>query len=172
MTAGLSRPALRVLGIDTSLRCSGVGVVESSGSRLSALYHGCIRNGPKLRHTECLASIQRELRRVIAEFQPGVAAVEGIFFAKNPNTAMVLGQARGVVLACCEEAGLPVYEYPPRRVKQAVVGVGSADKSQMIRMVRSVLGLGEDPQEDAADALGIAICHAHCAHGIQPPTRI
>ena len=98
---------------------------------------------------------------VIDRTRPEAAAIEGIFFCKNIKTVMMLGEARGVVIAACAVKGVPVYEYAPRRVKQAVVGFGGAEKGQVARMVMSLLALREEPQEDAADALALAICHLH-----------
>lgn len=155
---------IRILGIDTSLRSTGVGVIEVNGQQMRALAYGRIQNKAALPHSECLAAIQRELEKLITEFSPDEAALEGAFFAKNAKTAMILGQARGVVLAVCAQHTLSIYEYSPRSVKLAVVGVGSAHKGQVGAMVTRLLGLGEPPQEDAADALAIAICHAHQRH--------
>ena len=100
--------------------------------------------------------------------------MEGIFFCKNPRTALLLGHARGVLLSVCAEAGVPVYEYPPTRVKQAVTGTGSATKDQIQRMMMRVLALPELPQEDAGDALAIAITHLHTRNGVAvlAPTRL
>jgi crossover junction endodeoxyribonuclease RuvC len=152
---------IRILGVDTSLRSSGVAVIEVTGQKMRALVHGRIHNKPKLLYSACLAEIHRQVDALISEFEPDEAAIEGAFFAKNAKTAMVLGQARGSVLACCALRTLTVYEYSPRSVKQAVVGVGSAQKDQVAKMVMRLLGLKEQPQEDAADALAIAITHAH-----------
>jgi crossover junction endodeoxyribonuclease RuvC len=98
---------------------------------------------------------------MVARTRPDCAAVEGVFHCRNARTALVLGQARGVVMLTCAAAGLPVYEYAPRRVKQAVVGTGTAPKEQLSRMIAALLGLPEPPQEDAADALALAVCHVH-----------
>ena len=165
---------MRVLGVDTSLRCSGYGIVESRGSKLVALEHGVIATPASQPHSVCLTRLDTELRKIIARARPEAASIEGIFFCKNIKTAVVLGEARGVVIAACAGAGLPVFEYAPRREKQAVVGVGSAHKSQVGRMIKALLGLAEEPQEDAADALAMAICHIHCASRIAAvqPERI
>ncbi len=152
---------IRILGVDTSLRSTGVAVLEVKGQQMRALAYGNIRNKPKVKHSECLAAIHREIELLITEFEPDEVAIEGAFFAKNAKTAMILGQARGAVLALSALRTLPVYEYSPRSVKRAVVGVGSAQKEQVGAMVTRLLGLAEPPQEDAADALAIAICHAH-----------
>ena len=150
---------MRVLGIDTSLRSAGVGVVEAHGHRFSAIEFGRIHNAAKLKLSECLRRLDGGIREIIQRTQPEAVAVEGIFFCKNVRTAVILGEARGAVLAVCAGANLPVYEYSPRRVKQAVAGFGGADKSQVRKMVMSLLALRDEPQEDAGDALAIAICH-------------
>jgi crossover junction endodeoxyribonuclease RuvC len=150
---------MRVLGIDTSLRSTGVGVVEARGHRFSAIEFGRIHNAAKLKLSECLRRLDGGIREIIQRAQPEAVAVEGIFFCKNVRTAVILGEARGAVLAACAGASLPVYEYSPRRVKQAVAGFGGADKSQVRKMVMSLLDLRDEPQEDAGDALAIAICH-------------
>lgn len=152
---------IRILGVDTSLRSSGVAVIEVSGQKTRALVYGRIQNKPACPHTACLAEIHRHVDQLITEFQPDEAVIEGAFFAKNAKTAMILGQARGVVLAVCALRGVPVYEYSPRSIKQATVGAGAASKEQVGKMVMHLLGLAELPQEDAADALAAAICHAH-----------
>jgi crossover junction endodeoxyribonuclease RuvC len=152
---------MRVLGIDTSLRSTGVGVVDAAGSRLSAVEFGRIHNTDRVPLSECLRRIDAGIRELIERARPEVASIEDIFFCKNAKTALILGEARGVVIAACAGAGLPVYEYAPRRVKQALVGHGAADKSQVRRMVMNLLRLPEEPQEDAGDALAIAICHLH-----------
>ncbi len=156
---------VRVLGIDTSLRSTGVGVVEAIGSRLRAIEFGRIKNARKLPVSQCLRRIHEELAALIERTDPTCVAVEGAFFCKNARTAMVLGQARGVAINAGACRGLDVYEYAPRRVKQAVVGHGQADKSQVQSMVKSLLALDEIPQDDEADALALAICHLHCRSG-------
>lgn len=150
---------MRVLGIDTSLRSTGVGVVESLAGRATALEYGRIHNPDHVLLSECLRRIDGGIREIIGRARPDVAAIEDIFFAKNARTAMVLGEARGVVIAACAASGIPVYQYEPRRVKQAIAGTGAADKSQVRRMVMVLLGLKAEPQEDAGDALAIALCH-------------
>lgn len=150
---------MRVLGIDTSLRSTGVGVVESLAGRTLALEYGRIHNPDRAALSECLLRIDGGIREIISRTKPDLAAIEDIFFAKNARTAMVLGEARGVVIAACATSGLPVYEYSPRRVKQSVTGSGAAEKQQVRRMVMVMLGLDKDPQEDAGDALAIALCH-------------
>lgn len=148
-----------VLGIDTSLRSTGLGLVEFRDGRIFGVGYDTIKNPARRPLSECLVNIRRTLADAIAEFKPDVAAVEGVFYAKYPATTLILGQARGVAIATCAESGLQVFEHEPRRVKQAVAGWGSATKDQVQKMVVSMLGLPAAPQEDAADALAIAICH-------------
>lgn len=157
----MAREIIRILGIDTSLRSTGVGIVEVHGSELRAIAYGRILNKPKVPHSLCLENIFNSITDLIDEHKPTCAAIEGAFFAKNANTAMVLGQARGVAIATCAKKGLEITEHAPRKVKQAVVGNGAAQKDQVAKMVVRLLNLGEQPQEDAADALAIAICHYH-----------
>jgi len=167
---------LRVLGVDTSLRSTGIGIVEAKGRILRAVDYGTIKNPAKRIHSQCLDHLYQGIIEVIEKEEPSVVAIEGIFFCKNVRTAMVLGQARGVVLAACAAKCLSVHEYAPRRIKQALVGHGSAQKEQVAHMVKTVLGLDEIPQSDAADALAIAICHIHSSTGplarAEPPKSI
>lgn len=165
---------MRVLGIDTSLRSTGWGVVEGNGNRLKAVAMGTVRNARTLRVSECLANITTDLRAVIDQHRPEAVAIEGAFFSRNAQTAMILGEARGTAIAVCAAQALPVYEYAPRRVKQAVVGFGGADKEQVRKMIMTLLNLDREPQEDAGDALAIAICHVHngSRHAALAPQRI
>jgi len=151
---------MRILGIDTSLRSTGVGLVEASGNRLRALAYGTLKTAAKAPHTTCLNTIHAGITELIAEHRPQAAAIEGVFFSKNVKTAVILGEARGAALAACAARGLPVFEYAPRRVKQALVGYGQATKEQVRGMVVRLLALREEPQEDAGDALALAVCHA------------
>ena len=153
--------AQRILGVDTSLRSTGVGIIDAAGSNHHAVAWSVVKNPASRPHTGCLAHLFNELQQLIQAHRPQAAAVEGVFFSKNVRTAVTLGQARGVVLAVCALEKVPVYEYAPRSVKQAVVGNGNAHKEQVIRMVQLLLGMAETPPEDAADALALAICHVH-----------
>ncbi|NLB55289.1 MAG: crossover junction endodeoxyribonuclease RuvC, partial [Lentisphaerae bacterium] len=148
----------RILGIDTSLRCTGLGIIDSDGSTLQIVQFGVIRNKPGLSVTECVGRIYSGISQIIAEEQPDVVAIEGVFYCKNVRTAVTLGEARGAVLAALSTAELVVHEYAPRRVKQAVAGYGAADKEQVRKMVISMLGIESTPPYDASDALAIAIC--------------
>ena len=152
---------MTILGIDTSLRSTGYGVLNVQGSRLSMVDCGNIRNAPKLPLTACLRAIHAKVGELIAAHAPDVMAIESVIYGKNAGTMLVLGEARGAVLTAAADADLPVYEYEPRRMKKAVCGNGLAEKEQIQRMVKTLLGLSELPQNDAADALGLAICHAH-----------
>ena len=150
-----------VLGIDTSLRSTGYGVLSVEGNRMHALDCGNVKNGPKLPLTACLKAIQAKVAELIAEHKPDVMAIESVIYGKNAGTMLVLGEARGAVLTAAAGAEVPVYEYEPRRMKKAICGNGLAEKEQVQRMVKTLLNLAELPQNDAADALGLAICHAH-----------
>lgn len=152
---------MRVLGVDTSLRSTGIAVVEARGSSLAAVEYGVVATPQARPLSECLRRLHEGIGEVIGRASPDAVAIEGIFFCKNVKTAVALGEARGIVIGACAVAGLPVFEYPPRKVKQAVVGNGAADKSQVRRMVMAMLNLKEEPGEDAGDALAIAICHLH-----------
>lgn len=154
------------IGFDTSLRSTGIGVVEAEGSRRLARYYGPIRIPAKVPLSQALATLDAEVARLLEEYQPTEAALEGVFFAKNARTAMILCHARGVVVANCAKAGIPVYEYSPMEVKRAVTGVGAAEKAQVQAMVARILGLTLPLQNDAADALGIALAHLNRISGV------
>ena len=150
-----------VLGIDTSLRSTGYGVLLSDGSRLRALDMGTIRNAPKVPLSGCLRNIHATVAALIEKHRPDVLAIESVIYGKNAGTMLVLGEARGAVITAAVDAGVPIYEYEPRRMKMAVCGNGLAEKMQIQRMVKTLLSLPELPQNDAADALGLAITHVH-----------
>jgi crossover junction endodeoxyribonuclease RuvC len=152
---------VRILGVDTSLRSSGIGCVVSDGVRHRAVSYGVIAAKKAWPLSQCLVHLRASLLHRLAEDKPDVVAIEGIFYCRNVRTAMALGQARGVVIATCAEAGLAIYEYAPRLVKQGMTGSGAAAKHQVGLMMKSLLGLAELPPEDAADALAIACCHAN-----------
>lgn len=152
---------MTILGVDTSLRSTGFGVLLAEGSRLRALEAGAIKNGPKLPLSACLKAIHEKIAALIEEHHPDVLAIESVIYGKNAGTMLVLGEARGAVITAAVQAGIPIYEYEPRRMKKAVCGNGLAEKVQIQRMVRTLLALPELPQNDAADALGLAICHLH-----------
>lgn len=157
------RRPFRVLGIDPGSVRTGYGLVDLSTAR-QPNYHasGCIKPAAAT-FPERLAEIYRGVGAVIAEYDPAVLAIEEVFMARNPQSALKLGQARGVAIAAAVAAGLPIYEYAARKVKQTVVGTGSASKEQVQHMVQSLLALSERPPSDSADALALAICHINTA---------
>lgn len=161
MIARQTASPIRVLGVDASLRSTGVGVLDAAGSRMTAVHYGTIKNPPGRPLSACLVRLQDEIAKLIEEHHPEVVAIEGVFYAKNVKTMLILSHARGAIIAQCARAGLPVYEYEPRRVKMAVAGYGGAQKEQIQKMVKTLLGLREEPQNDAADALALAITHLH-----------
>lgn len=150
-----------IMGIDASLRATGIGIVEALGSKLKPHYYGVLRNPPSRPLSACLAHLQTEIAQLITVYQPSAVALEAIFYAKNVKTMLILSHARGALIAQCAQAALPIYEYEPRRIKQAVVGYGSAQKVQVQTMVKNLLALAEEPPHDAADALAVAITHLH-----------
>lgn len=155
---------MRILGIDPGSRATGYGLIEQQGNRLIHLDNGAIFTRSDDELALRLQRIYRELSRLITEFSPDAVAVEQVFMAKNPASALKLGHARGVALLAGINADLPVAEYSALQVKSAVVGYGRAGKSQVQQMTRTLLNLPEIAQEDAADALAVAICHAHSHH--------
>jgi len=152
---------MRILGIDPGSRITGYGVIETQGNRLRHLDNGIIATQSSADLADRLKTIYDGVIRIIAEFSPEVVAVEQVFLAKNPHAALVLGHARGAAVLAAVNTGLTVQEYSALQVKSAVVGYGRAGKPQVQQMVKALLNLPEIAQEDAADALGVAICHAH-----------
>lgn len=150
-----------ILGVDTSLRSTGYAVLETVGSRFRALDFGNIPNSPKLSISGCLLAINTKISELCEKWQPDEAGIEKVIYGKNANTMMVLGEARGAVITALSHHAIPTYEYEPRRVKTAVCGNGLAEKIQVQRMVKTLLSLDALPQNDAADALALAIAHAH-----------
>ena len=155
----------RILGIDPGLRSTGYGVLERVGTRLVYVASGCVRvEGKDL--PARLKNILDGLQEVITRHRPQEAAIEQVFVNVNPQSTLLLGQARGTAICAAVLCGLPVAEYTALQVKQAVVGVGHADKRQVQEMVRRLLNLPAAPGSDAADALACAICHAHGGQGL------
>jgi crossover junction endodeoxyribonuclease RuvC len=151
-----------ILGIDPGTAALGYGVIERTGGRLRAIDYGCLETSPDLSMPERLLAIHTLLDDLIQLHQPVLVAVERVFFSRNAQTAMAVGQARGVVLLAAAEHGRPVREATPNEVKSAIAGYGAADKEQVQRMVQLVLGMAERPRpDDAADALAIAVCIAN-----------
>ncbi|MGC8879769.1 MAG: crossover junction endodeoxyribonuclease RuvC [Anaerolineae bacterium] len=153
---------MRVLGIDPGTATTGYGIVEEHGDRIVALSYGVITTPTCWELARRLQEIYRQLRALLHEWQPESAAVEEIFFNKNTRTALAVGQARGVVLLALADADVPIHEYKPSTVKEAITGYGAASKGQMQLMVQHLLGLSQIPgPDDAADALALAICDLH-----------
>jgi crossover junction endodeoxyribonuclease RuvC len=161
----VSSGALRILGIDPGLRVTGFGVIEKSGGRLTYVTSGCIRSGAG-ELPDRLKTILDGLREVITDQRPAQVALEKVFVNVNPQSTLLLGQARGVAICAVVDAGLPLSEYTALQVKQAVVGNGHARKEQVQEMVTRLLKLAGVPGPDAADALACAICHAHGGLGL------
>jgi crossover junction endodeoxyribonuclease RuvC len=152
--------AMRILGIDPGSRLTGYGIIEQHGSQLRYVCSGCLRvSGDSL--ADKLGMIFSDLSALVREFQPHEMAIERVFMARNADSALKLGQARGAAICAGVMQELPVAEYSPREIKQAVVGKGSADKAQVQHMIRVLLSLPATPQADAADALAVAVCHGH-----------
>jgi crossover junction endodeoxyribonuclease RuvC len=157
---------VRILGVDPGLRVTGFGVIEKSGNALSYLASGCIRTDGKASLPTRLGTIHAGLTELVARYRPDQAVVEIVFVNANPQSTLLLGQARGAAIAALVAGGVDVAEYTALQVKQAVVGNGHADKVQVQHMVRRLLALGGEPQADAADALACAIAHAHGGQGM------
>jgi crossover junction endodeoxyribonuclease RuvC len=149
-----------ILGIDPGSRVTGYGVVDARGHKVSYRASGCIRTrNPAL--PERLGEIYRGVCDLITTYEPDEFAIESVFLARNPQSALKLGQARGVAIAAAVASQLPIYEYAARQVKQAVTGTGRANKEQVQHMIQILLDLSGTPQADAADALAIAVCHVN-----------
>jgi crossover junction endodeoxyribonuclease RuvC len=151
---------VRILGIDPGLQVTGFGVLEKIGNRLAYVSSGCVRSG-RGELAERLKTLLDGLNEVIAAHRPAEVAIEKVFVNVNPQSTLLLGQARGTAICAAVLAGLPVAEYTALQVKQAVVGKGHAKKEQVQQMVKRLLALPGIPAPDAADALACAICHAH-----------
>jgi crossover junction endodeoxyribonuclease RuvC len=156
---------VRILGIDPGLRVTGYGVIDKDGNRLSYVSSGCVRV-PVGELPARLKTILDGLWEIIGEFRPQQVAVEKVFVNVNPQSTLLLGQARGAAICAAVAKSLPVAEYTALQIKQAVVGHGKAAKDQVQHMVRRLLQLPGDPSPDAADALACAICHAHGGQGL------
>ncbi len=158
-------PRVRILGIDPGLVVTGFGVLDKTGQKLSYVTSGRIKT-PNAELAQRLKTILDGLNEVIAACEPQQVALEKVFVNANPQTTLLLGQARGTAICAAVMHGLPVAEYTALQVKQAVVGNGHARKEQVQEMVRRLLKLGGNPSPDAADALACAICHAHGGQGL------
>jgi len=163
-----------ILGVDPSLRGTGFGIIEIANPHHRTLAHGTISCPATWERSRCLAKISETLRAEIQKFRPTICVIESIFHAQNLQTAMIMGEARGAALAAIAERGIEVYEIAPRKVKQAIVGYGAAQKSAVAKMVQRLLNLPAPPEPDAADALALALAHAreNSRYNLTPPKRI
>jgi len=148
-----------LLALDPALRNTGYAILRNEGTKTRAIRYGVIRNNPQLSMPGCLVEIHRQIDELIRHHRPEVCAVEGLIYVQNTRTAITLGAARGSALLAAAQHGLQIFEYAPRRVKQSVVGHGSAQKAQIGFMVQTLLELSETPEADAADALAIGLTH-------------
>lgn len=156
----------RILGIDPGFQTTGYGVIETDGHRAHAVCHGVIHvNGQEVGAK--LHCIFHGIGAILGQHDPTEVAVERVFMHRNADSALKLGQARGAAITACAEKGLPVFEYTPNQVKQATVGRGHAAKQQVQHMMKILLRLAEIPPADAADALAVAVCHAHFREGLR-----
>ncbi len=152
---------MKILGIDPGSRATGYGIIEVDKGRLNFVCCGVIRVTAKQSFPERLLEIHQGVSEVIEKHRPHRVAIEEVFMAKNPSSALKLGHARGVLVLAAIQRKLPLAEYTPRQIKQAVAGYGNADKAQIQHMVKAILALAKSPSHDAADALAVAICHAN-----------
>ncbi|MCY0900565.1 MAG: crossover junction endodeoxyribonuclease RuvC [Firmicutes bacterium] len=164
---------MRILGIDPGFGRSGYGVIEVQGQKQTALVYGCVETAPHTATGVRLKEIYERMRTIMESYKPDIVAIEQLFFARNVSTAFTASEARGVVVLAAELAGIAQVQYTPLQVKQAVVGYGRAEKSQVQEMVRVLLGLRELPKpDDAADALAVALTHAQQAPFLAAAARI
>lgn len=163
-----------IVGIDPSLRGTGYGLIQVGRPHATVLAQGTIRCPAAWERSRCLLQIVQELREAVRRHHPTVCVVEGLFYAQNLQTALILGEARGASLVAAAEAGLVIYEIAPRKVKQAIVGYGAAQKLAVAKMVQRMLGLPEPPAPDAADALALAITFAQeqSRYSLTAPKRL
>lgn len=151
-----------ILGVDTAMRCTGYGVLEVIGDNFNVLDCGVIKNHPKVPHSECLRRLSGGIRELIKNYKIDMAAIEGAFYGKSVRTIMILGYARGCVMTVLAENNIPIYAYSPKEVKLSAAGAGYASKDQVAVVLSSILGIDISKIEnDATDALGLAMCHAN-----------
>jgi crossover junction endodeoxyribonuclease RuvC len=163
---------VKILSIDPGLRKTGFAVIERKENQdaIKALTYGVIRNQQKSLQSACLVNIRNELNSVIEKYKPEVCAVESVIYVQSYKTAITMGAARAAAIIAAAHHGIPVYEYAPKRIKQAVVGRGAAKKEQVAFMIRSLLSLKETPNSDAADAIGVGLAHLYTSKGIDIAT--
>lgn len=153
---------MRIIGLDPGTATTGYGIIDVIDGELTAVAFGVITTSPKLPMPQRLQTIEQELKALIDTYQPESAGIEELFFGRNVTTAITVGQARGVLILTLANAGIPMSEYSPPKIKDAVTGYGKADKNQVQLMIRNLLNLEETPRpDDAADGLAVAITHYH-----------
>lgn len=169
-----SRIHATILGVDPSVRGTGYGVIRIEKRQPRAVGHGTVRCPANWDRSRCLAQIACTLREQIQKLRPTACVVEGLFYAQNFQTALIMGEARGASLVAAAEAGLEIFEIAPRKVKQAVVGYGAAQKLAVAKMVQRLLNLPSPPEADAADALALALAYAQAAsrYAFDRPKRL
>jgi crossover junction endodeoxyribonuclease RuvC len=168
-------PAHRtILGVDPSLRGTGYGIIRLARPHPELLAQGTIKSPAGWERSRCLLNIAQALRELLKHHHPSVCVVEGLFYAQNLQTALIMGEARGASLVAVAEAGMEIYEIAPRKVKQAIVGYGAAQKTAVAKMVQRMLRLSVPPPPDAADALALALTYAqeNNRYNFSPPKRI
>lgn len=162
-----------VLGIDPGVATIGFGVIQAERQKNTLLRYGVITTHPGLPLSQRLLQISRDMEELVHTFHPDEMAVEELFFTKNITTGIAVAHGRGVILLAAEKLGVPVFEYTPMQVKQAVVGYGKAEKRQVMLMTQRLLNMKEIPRpDDAADALAIAICHGRAATSLMNTERV
>lgn len=156
---------MKILGIDPGYAILGWGIVEMKGNKFTPVNYGAVTTPAGMDMTDRLKVLYNSLMTIIVEEEPDIASVEELFFNTNTKTAIMVGEARGVAILACANSGLPVYEYTPLQIKQALVGYGRAEKKQVQQMVKTILNLKSVPKpDDTADALAAAICCGHSAN--------
>lgn len=168
------RRAQVILGIDPSLRGTGYGIIRVAKAAPEVVAQGTIKCPAGWERSRCLALIAQTLREIIKQHRPDVCVIEALFYAQNLQTALIMGEARGASLVTVAEAGLEIYEIAARKVKQAIVGYGAAQKLAVAKMVQRMLNLPAPPQADAADALALALAYSHetRGYGLNIPKRV
>jgi crossover junction endodeoxyribonuclease RuvC len=163
-----------ILGVDPSLRGTGFGIIQVANPHPQTLAHGTISCPKNWERSRCLAKILQTLREEIEKYHPTICVIEGLFYAQNLQTALIMGEARGAAMAAIAESGIEIFEIATRKVKQAIVGHGAAQKLAVAKMVQRMLNLAELPAPDAADALALALTHAreNSRYNLTPPKKI
>lgn len=164
---------MRILGIDPGYATIGFGLIEGERAQFHMVNYGAITTPAGLPLSKRLYQIDRDMEELIGQLKPDVISIEELFFNTNITTGIAVAHGRGVLLCAAERCGVPLFEYTPGQVKMAVTGYGKAEKRQVMDMTRRILKLAQIPKpDDAADALALAICHGHCATGVQLQKRI